>query len=73
MRPVFVDLSESGPKQKLLRPYRKRTSLISGNDIVPASHIRKIHVVRTAETDKVERDRLGTKRNDETMRAYQNP
>ncbi|OGT90775.1 MAG: hypothetical protein A2286_01535 [Gammaproteobacteria bacterium RIFOXYA12_FULL_61_12] len=61
MRQVFADLAESDLKQKLLRPYRQGTSLISGNEIVPVSQIRKIHVVRTARTDEVERAELHTK------------
>lgn len=61
MRQVFADLAESDLKQKLLRPYRQGTSLISGNEIVPVSQIRKIHVVRTARTDEVERAELHAK------------
>lgn len=61
LRQVFEDLDENELKPKLVIPYRKGTSLICGNEIIPILQIRKIHIVRTAQRNEVEREDLHRK------------
>ena len=61
LRQVFEDLEENDLKPKLVTPYKKGTSLICGNEIIPVLQIRKIHIVRTAQRNEVEREDLHTK------------
>lgn len=55
LRQVFTDLEENDLKPKLVSPYKKGTSLICGNEIIPIPQIRKIYIVRTVRSDEVER------------------
>ncbi|PJK07631.1 hypothetical protein CO610_08240 [Lysobacteraceae bacterium NML95-0200] len=61
LRQVFEDLDESELKPKLVIPYKKGTSLICGNEVIPVSQIRKIHIVRTTHRNEVEREDLHSK------------
>ncbi|MGH9697284.1 MAG: hypothetical protein ACRD5Z_24285, partial [Bryobacteraceae bacterium] len=46
---------------EVVRPYRQGTTLICGNEIIPVSTIRKIHVVRTVHENERERSALHAK------------
>ena len=61
LRQVFEDLEEKELKPKFLTPYKKGTSLICGNEIIPVLQIRKIHIVRTTQRNEVERENLNAK------------
>lgn len=58
LRQVFEDLEENELQPKLVTPYKKGTSLICGNEIIPVLQIRKIHIVRTAQRNAAERERI---------------
>ncbi len=58
MRQVFTDIGEKDLKQMLVAPYRRGTSLICGNEIIPVTQIRKLQIVQTARTDEIEREEL---------------
>ena len=58
LRQVFEDLKENELQPKLVTPYKKGTSLICGNEIIPVLQIRKIHIVRTAQRNAAERESL---------------
>lgn len=61
LRQVFTDLGENDLKSKLVTPYKKGTSLICGNEIIPVPKIRKIHIVQTSRPNETERKELNTK------------
>lgn len=44
---LFMDASESAVRTCFLKPYKKGTSVISGNRVLPVASIRKVHIVRT--------------------------
>ena len=61
LRQLYVDLDEKELKQKLVKPYKKGTSLICGNEIIPVMQIQKIHIVQTAQCNKVEREAMNNR------------
>ena len=61
LRSVLADLSEEQLKAQVVLPYRKGTTLICGNEIIPVSTIRKIHVVHTARPNEHERKAIHAK------------
>jgi len=55
---VFEDLSEQELMKQFVTPYRKGQDIFSDNEIIPVSDIRKVHVVRTEQTNEVEREAI---------------
>lgn len=58
LRCVLTDLTEEDLKAKFLRPYRKGQNIVCGNEVIPVSQIRKLHIVRTARDNEAERNAL---------------
>lgn len=58
LRCVLTDLTEEDLKAKFLRPYRKGQNIFCGNEVIPVSQIRKLHIVRTTHENEVERSAL---------------
>lgn len=61
LRSVLTDLSEVQLKAQVLLPYRKGTTLVCGNEIIPVSTVRKIHVVQTVRENEHERNAIHAK------------
>ncbi len=55
---AFVDLSQSQLKTQFIQPYLKGTNIVAGNDIYSTAAIRRVHVIRTARENEVERQAL---------------
>lgn len=51
---IFMDLMEADLKTRFLKPYKKGTSLISGNRVMPVTKMSKIYVIRTERESKAE-------------------
>ena len=58
LREVFKDRDEKELKRMVVNPYKKGTSLICGNEIIPVLQIKKIHIVQTAQCNKAEREAM---------------
>ena len=58
LRCILADLTEKDLKTKFLRPYRKGQNIVCGNEVIPVSQIRKLHIVRTARENETERSAL---------------
>lgn len=69
LRSVFTDLSESELKDKFLRPYQMGQKFVSENEIIPTDRIRKVHIVRTARANEVERSDIH-KKSMESIRKF---
>ena len=58
LREVFKDRDEKELKRMVVNPYKKGTSLICGNEIIPVLQIKKIYIVRTAQCNQDEREAM---------------
>lgn len=61
LRCLLRDLSEPQLLAQFVKPYRSGRDLICGNQIVPVTALRKIHIIRTAREDEREREALNEK------------
>lgn len=55
---LFEDLSEQNLVKYFVTPYRKGQDILSGNEIIPVSSVRKVHIVRTIQTNENEREAI---------------
>jgi len=57
-RTLFSDLSAAAMQERFISPYERGKSFFSGNDLVSSSDLRSVQIVRTQQTDKIERDEI---------------
>lgn len=58
---LFSDLSSEDLTKKFVAPYEKGEKFFSGNDIYSPADLRSIKIIKTAQTDQVERDKINRK------------